>query len=73
MKHIKGRTRILQKLIANKYIIIKPTDKGGGLALMDKTYYRDHIVNKDHLHSKVYNEIPLDSDKKKLQAVTVIS
>ena len=40
---------------------------------MDKTYYRDHIVNKDHLHSKVYNEIPLDSDKKKLQAVTVIS
>ena len=30
---------------------------------MDKTYYRDHLVNKEHLHSKVYKEVPLDSDK----------
>ena len=54
----------LQKLITNKDIIIKPTDKGGGPVLMDKTYYCDHLVNKEHLHSNVYKEVPLDSDKK---------
>ena len=31
---------------------------------MDKTYYRYHLVNKEHLHSKVYKEVPLYSDKK---------
>ena len=31
---------------------------------MDKTYYRDHLVNKEHLNSKAYKEVPLDSDKK---------
>ena len=48
----------LRKLITNKDIIIKSTDKGGGLVLMDKAYYRDHLVNKEHLHSNVYKEIP---------------
>ena len=52
----------MQKLITNKDII-KPINKGGGLVLMDKTYYRYHLVNKEHLNSKVYKEAPLDSDK----------
>ena len=26
---------------------------------MDKLYYRDHEVNKEHLHSNVYKEVPL--------------
>ena len=60
----KDEQEALQKLITNKDIIIKPTDKGGGLALMDKTYYHDHLFSKEHLYSKVYNEVPLDSDKK---------
>ena len=30
---------------------------------MDKTYYRDHLLNKEHLHSKVYKEVLLDLDK----------
>ena len=47
----KDEQEALQKLITNKDIVIKPTDKGGGLVLMDKTYYRDHLVNKEHLHS----------------------
>ena len=54
----------LQKLITNKDIIIEPTDKGGGLVLMDKKYYPDHLVNKEHLRSNVYKEVSLDSDKK---------
>ena len=60
----KDEQEALQKLITNKDIIIKPTDKGGDLVLMDETYYREHLVNKEHLHSKVYKEVPLDSDKK---------
>ena len=31
---------------------------------MDKTYHREHLVNKEHLHSNVHKEVPLDSDKK---------
>ena len=54
----------LKKLIINKDIIIKPTDKRGGLVLMDKTYYHGHLVDKECLHSNVYKEVPLDSDKK---------
>ena len=60
----KDEQKALPKLITNKDIIIKPTDKGGDLVLMDKTYYRDHLVNIEHLHSKVYKEVPLDTDKR---------
>ena len=59
----KDEQEAFQKLITNKDIIIKPTDKGGCLVLMDKTYYRDHLLNKEHLHSKVYKEVLLDLDK----------
>ena len=54
-----------------KDIIIKPTDKDKGLVLMDKTYYRDHLVKIEHWHSNV--EVSLDLDKKCLQTVTFIS
>ena len=60
----KNEQEALQKVITNKEIIIKPTDKGGGLVLMDKTYDRDHLVNKEHLYSKLYREVPLDSDRR---------
>ena len=30
---------------------------------MDKAYYRDHLVNKERLHSKVYKEVLLDLEK----------
>ena len=59
----KDEQEFFQKLIRNKGIIIKPTDKGGCLVLMDKTYYHDQLFNKEHLHSKVYKEVLLDSDK----------
>ena len=54
----------LKNLMNNPDIIMKPTDKGGGLVLMDKLYYRDSLVIKGHLDSNVYQEVPLDSDKK---------
>ena len=42
---------------------MKPTDKGGGLVLMDKSYCRDSLVVKGHLDSNVYQEVPRNSDK----------
>ena len=60
----KDEQETLHRLTTNKDIIIKQTDKGGGLVLMDKTYYLDNLVKKEHLHSEVYKEVPLDSDKK---------
>ena len=44
----KDEQEALQKLITNKDIIVKSTDKGGDLVLMDKKYYCDHLVNKEH-------------------------
>ena len=60
----KEEQEALKKLITSKNIIIKPTDKDGGLILMDKSHYCDHLVNKEHLHSNIYQEVPLDSNKK---------
>ena len=39
---------------------------------MDKTYYRDHLVNKEHLHSKVYRG-STRYRQKSLQTVTFIN
>ena len=69
----KDEQEALQELITNRNIIIKRTDKGRGLVLMDKTYYCDHLLNKEHLHCNVYKELPLNSDKKRLRTVTFIS
>ena len=69
----KEEQEALKKLITSKNIIIKPKDKDGGLVLMDKSHYCDHLVNKEHLHSNIYKEVPLDSNKKSLQTVTFIS
>ena len=38
----------LKDLINNPDIMLKRTDKGGGLILMDKSYYRDSLVIKGH-------------------------
>ena len=47
----------------NPDITMKPTDKGGGLVLMDKSYYWHSLVIKGYLGSNVYHKVPLDSDK----------
>ena len=69
----KDEQEALQKLITNKDIIIKLTDKEEGLVLMDKTYYRDHLVKKEHLHSNVYKKVPLDSDKKVFKLLLLLA
>ena len=47
----------MNNLIYNNEIILKPPDKGGGLAIIDKTYHRDKHVLTGHLKSNVYTEI----------------
>ena len=39
---------------------------------MDKSYYRDSLVIKGHLNSKVYQEVPLDSDEKNISKIKII-
>ena len=56
-----------ENLLNNPGIKMKTTDKGGGLVLMDKSYYRDSLVIKGDLDSNVYQEVTLDSDKKVFQ------
>ena len=41
----KDEQEALQNLITNKDIIIKPTDKDGGLGFMDKAYYRHYLFS----------------------------
>ena len=57
----------MKDLINYPDITLKSKDKGGGLVLMDKSYYRDSLVIKEHLDSNIYQEVPLDSDKKVFQ------
>ena len=45
----KYKQEALQKSMTKKDIMVEPTDKDGGLVLMGKIYYRDHLVNKEHL------------------------
>ena len=54
----------MKNLMNNPDIIMKPTDKGGGLVLMDKSCYRDSLAIKRQLDSNVYQELSLDSDKR---------
>ena len=61
---LKDEQEALQKLMTKKDIIIKSADKGWGLVSLDKTYYRNHLVKKEHLHSNIYKEVSLDTDKK---------
>ena len=51
----------------NPDLIIKSKYKVYGLVLMDKSYYWDSLVIKEHLDSNVYQEVPLESDKKVFQ------
>ena len=34
------------------------------LVLMDKSFHQDFLVIKGHLDSNIYQEVPLDSNKK---------
>ena len=58
-----GEQNALTDLMNNPDNVLKPTDKGGGLVLMDKSCYRDSLVIKGHFDSNVYQEVPLDSNK----------
>ena len=42
------------------------------LVLMDKSYHQDSLVIKGHLDSNIYQEVPLDSNKKSFWKVKIL-
>ena len=57
--------KALHELRTNDSIIMKEADKGGGLVIMDKTFYHDKLIMKDHLSKEdVYRAINPDEDTK---------
>ena len=52
----------LNELKQNDNIIFKKADKGGAIVLMDKPYYRDHLVHNCHLNSPTYSKVDINSD-----------
>ena len=54
----------LKELQTNPNIIIKKADKGGATIILDRTYYRDKLVNEGHLNSETYKTVDNNTDEK---------
>ena len=61
--------KALKQLKENEDIIIKKADKGGSLVIMDKAYYRDHLVMKGHLESSSYQKVEKSCDVKLMKNI----
>ena len=59
----KSEEKALRNLISDSSIIIKKADKGNTLILMDKDFYRDKLVLKDHLFTSTYCPTHFSADK----------
>ena len=57
-------TQALNTLKSYSDIIIKKADKGGMFVIMDKNFYRDKMVLKDHLNTKTYKIVSRFADNK---------
>ena len=68
----KEEQNALKDLMNNPDIIFEPTDKEGGLVLMDQPYYQESLVIKRRLDSNVYQKVPLNSDKKVFQKLKLL-
>ena len=53
----------------NDQIVIKQADKGGAIVIMEREYYRDVLVNNQHLNSSSYEIADLNADKKVFTAL----
>ena len=54
----------LKELKQNQDIIIKKADKGGTLVIMNKDYYKEELVLKEHLNNaNTYTKIDRNADK----------
>ena len=51
--------KALIEISQNEDIIIKPSDKGGGLVIMNKKYNKEEKVIKGHLSTNVYQQAAL--------------
>ena len=55
------------KLLCDTDIEIKKADKGSTFVIMDKCFYRDKLVLRDHLHTQTYKEVPSNCDENVIQ------
>ena len=59
-----SETQSLNALKAYPDIIIKKADKGGMFVILDKNFYRDKMVMRDHLRTKTYKIVSRFSDNR---------
>ena len=57
------KQKALIEISQNEDIVIKPSDKGGGLVIMNKQYYKEEIFITGHLSTNVHREAPINADK----------
>ena len=66
----KDERKALQELKNNISIVIKEADKGGGLVIMNKDFYHDKLIMKDHLNNQnTYKTISDEDDTKTFQEI----
>ena len=59
----KQERKALKELQEDQDLVIRKADKGNNLVLMDKDYYCDTLVMKDHLSTSTYQKVDSNSDK----------
>ena len=70
----KEERKALTEMKNNENIIIKRADKGGCLIIMNKDYYRDHLVLACHLNkTEIYQKIDKNQDKSVFQKVKALA
>ena len=62
-----GETRALESLKSYDDIVIKKADKGGMFVILDKDFYRDKMVLKDHLNTDTYKIVRKNEDSKVME------
>ena len=60
----KQERKALKELQEDQDLVIRKTDKGNTLVLMDKDYYCNTLVMKHHLNTSTYQKVDSNSDKR---------
>ena len=60
----KQERKALAELQEDTNLIIRKADKGNTLVLMEKDYYCDTLIMKQHLNTGTYQKVDINSDKK---------
>ena len=59
----KQERKALQEFPEDQNLVTRKTDKGNSLVLMDKNYYCNTLVMKNHLNTSTYQQVDSNSNK----------